>query len=89
MVQAGNGDRGATQSGSACRVEGDGVVREKNDGEVTPGSYVDHMVKDLGMGVDIVEKEDEENDDDAVYLKVGNVGSSFLECFSSVGRNGE
>ena len=47
------------------------------------------MVKDLGMGVDIMEKEDEENDDDAVYPKVGNVGSSFLECFNSVGRNGE
>ena len=43
----------------------------------------------LGDGYGYHGEEDEENDDDVVYPKVGSVGSGFLECFNSVGWNGE
>lgn len=56
MVQTGSGDGGAIQSGSACKVKDDGVVQEKDDGEVRSGGYAEHMVKDLGMGMDIPAK---------------------------------
>ena len=89
MVQAGSGNGGAVQSVSACRVESDGVAQEEDDGEVRLGGYEEYMVKDLGMGMDTAAKRMKRMTMMQFIRKQVAWVLDFLECFSSVSRNGE